>query len=186
MKKFELTVEKKINWFGRELYRIRALISFETASGEIVNVGDLGGFVESEKNLSHEEKAWISGNAEVWGNAEVCDDATVFSTEHILNITPIGANTNSLTFFRTKTREIGVSFKWDFYSLEGFESLIENWIDKFKITARMAIEIAKVHINLTDEVPFGKCSNCGEEFNSELVNEYEITHCPWCGTEVEG
>ncbi|MPM88639.1 hypothetical protein SDC9_135743 [bioreactor metagenome] len=50
----------------------------------------------------------------------------------------------------------------------------------------MAIEIAKVHIDLASTAPFGDCRNCGKEFNSELVSEYEITHCPWCGTEIEG
>lgn len=34
--------------------------------------------------------------------------------------------------------------------------------------------------------PFGYCQNCGADFNSELVNEYKITNCPWCGKKVEG
>jgi len=33
--------------------------------------------------------------------------------------------------------------------------------------------------------PFGKCAACGKEFNSELRNEYKITHCPWCGEEID-
>jgi len=33
----------------------------------------------------------------------------------------------------------------------------------------------------TMKYPFGRCASCGEEFNSELRNEYNITHCPWCG-----
>jgi DNA-directed RNA polymerase subunit RPC12/RpoP len=33
--------------------------------------------------------------------------------------------------------------------------------------------------------PFGRCTECGEEFNSELRNEYHITHCPYCGTEID-
>ena len=43
MKKFELTSEQKINWFGHTLYRIKACISFTTTSGDEVNAGDLGG-----------------------------------------------------------------------------------------------------------------------------------------------
>ncbi|MEA4962106.1 hypothetical protein, partial [Lutispora sp.] len=27
--------------------------------------------------------------------------------------------------------------------------------------------------------PFGRCSACGKEFNSELMHEYRITNCPW-------
>ena len=77
MKKFELTTEQKINWFGRTLYRIKACISFTTTSGDEVKAGDPGGFVEKESNLSHDGKAWVYGNAEVWGNAEVYGNAEV-------------------------------------------------------------------------------------------------------------
>ena len=37
----------------------------------------------------------------------------------------------------------------------------------------------------TIKYPFGCCAGCGQEFNSELRNEYEITHCPWCGLEID-
>ena len=83
MKKFELTAENKLNWFGHELYRIRALITFETINGEKIDIGDLGGYVESEKNLSHDEKAWIFGNAEVWGDAEVYGNAKVLGNAEV-------------------------------------------------------------------------------------------------------
>ena len=65
MKKYELTSETKIV-FGHILYRIKALSSFG-----YVSAGDLGGFLESEKNLSQNGNAWVFGNAEVYGNAEV-------------------------------------------------------------------------------------------------------------------
>lgn len=70
-KKYELTQESK-DFFGVKLYRIRALISF----GVVVK-GDLGGYVETEKNVSHSGNAWVSGNAQVSGNAWVSGDAQV-------------------------------------------------------------------------------------------------------------
>lgn len=54
-KKFELTTDTKIH-FGRKLFRIKALVSFGN-----VKVGDLGGYVESEKNLSQSGGAWVYG-----------------------------------------------------------------------------------------------------------------------------
>ena len=52
MKKYEFTGEVK-NWFGNTLHRIRAVVAF----GD-VSVGDLGGWVEKEENLSHDDNAW--------------------------------------------------------------------------------------------------------------------------------
>nr|DAG30814.1 MAG TPA: Putative transferase, nesg, ydcK, Structural Genomics.38A [Caudoviricetes sp.] len=71
MKKYELTSETKIV-FGHILYRIKALSSFGC-----VSAGDLGGFLESEKNLSQNGDAWVFGNAEVYGSAWVSDNARV-------------------------------------------------------------------------------------------------------------
>ena len=34
--------------------------------------------------------------------------------------------------------------------------------------------------------PFGRCNSCGKEFNSELINEYGIANCPWCGEKIKG
>lgn len=70
MKKFEFTGETKtISLFFRTatLHRIRAVAEFG-----LVKIGDLGGWIEKEENLSHEGKAWVCGDAKVWGNAKVC------------------------------------------------------------------------------------------------------------------
>ena len=75
MKKYEFTGEtKEIKLLFRTavLHRIRATVSFG-----FVKIGDLGGWIEKEENLSHEGKAWVCGNAKVWGNAEVWGDAKV-------------------------------------------------------------------------------------------------------------
>jgi hypothetical protein len=37
----------------------------------------------------------------------------------------------------------------------------------------------------TMKYPFGRCGFCGKEFNSELRGEFDITHCPWCGGEID-
>ena len=69
IKKFELTSETRVV-NDKTLYRIRALRSF----GDVTK-GDLGGYVESESNLSHSGNAWISGNACVYGDALIGGDA---------------------------------------------------------------------------------------------------------------
>ena len=72
MKKFELTAETKINVFEKKLFRIKALISFRD-----VKEGDVGGWIEKEKNLSHSGNAWVYDNAEVYDNARVSGNAEV-------------------------------------------------------------------------------------------------------------
>ena len=78
MKKYELTEETKVV-SGVTLHRIRALTPFGA-----VTPGTIGGWIESEKNLSHSGNAWVYGdamvcdNARVFGNAKVYDNARVF------------------------------------------------------------------------------------------------------------
>ena len=32
---------------------------------------------------------------------------------------------------------------------------------------------------------FGQCPTCEREFNSELLSEYDITNCPYCGQRLK-
>ena len=73
MKKFELTNEFITNMFGTKLFRIRALVEF----GD-VEAGELGGYVEKESNLGHDDNAWVYDNARVYGDAQVSGDARVY------------------------------------------------------------------------------------------------------------
>ena len=70
-KKYRLT-ENHIKIEGKILYQIEALKDFAG-----VKSGDLGGYIESEKNLSQDNDAWVFGNAEVFGDAEVHGNAWV-------------------------------------------------------------------------------------------------------------
>ncbi len=56
-KKYELTKNTK-DFFGKTLFQIKALVEF----GSIIK-GELGGYIEKEKNLSQEGDAWVYGNA---------------------------------------------------------------------------------------------------------------------------
>lgn len=77
MKKYEFTGETKVV-DGIALHRIRRLSD-----------GAIGGWIESEANLSHEESCWIfdnaaiSGGARIFGNAVVFDNAEVFGDARV-------------------------------------------------------------------------------------------------------
>lgn len=76
-KKYRLTNET-IMCDGRTLHRIESLIDF----GD-VDKGDKGGFIESEKNLSHDDKCWVYDDAKVFGNACVYELARVFNKAEV-------------------------------------------------------------------------------------------------------
>ena len=77
-RKYELT-DEKITVGSTTLYRIRALCNI----GNLVKIGDLGGFVESEDNLSITGLSWVGGNAQVYGNAQVCGNARVYGNARV-------------------------------------------------------------------------------------------------------
>ena len=71
-KKYELT-DESIKRSGVTLYRIRALRDFGN-----VKKGALGGFVQSEANLSHYGDSWVYSDAKVFEHARVIDNGKVF------------------------------------------------------------------------------------------------------------
>ena len=103
MKKFELTNEFITNMFGTKLFRIRALVEF----GD-VEAGELGGYVEKESNLGHDDNAWVYGNARVCGDALVCGNARVCSDEDYAYAHGFGSVNRTTTFFRLKDGGVGV------------------------------------------------------------------------------
>jgi hypothetical protein len=69
--KYALT-EETIEVFGVTLHRIRYLAD-----------GELGGWLESEKNLVQDGDAWVYGDAQVSGNAQVSGDARVYGDAQV-------------------------------------------------------------------------------------------------------
>ena len=73
-KKYELTSETKVMPSGETVYRIRALRSFDTTH-KPVQAGDLGGWVASEANLSHEGNCWLFDEATGYQNSKRTGDS---------------------------------------------------------------------------------------------------------------
>ena len=55
-----------------DVYQIRALKDFNG-----IRQGELGGYIESEYNLSHEGNCWIYDEGKVFGQAKICDNVSV-------------------------------------------------------------------------------------------------------------
>ena len=76
MKHFKLRTDLSIQHEGKTLYRIEATKDFN-----YIKMGDLGGYIEKEGNLSG--NAWVSENALVYGNAWVSENALVFGDAQV-------------------------------------------------------------------------------------------------------
>jgi hypothetical protein len=88
--KYELTDETKEVISGNRtvtLHRIKALRDFT-----YVKVGDLGGFIEKEKNLSQEGNSWVYGEALVYDEAVVRDDATIADHAEVFEHAEVSGN----------------------------------------------------------------------------------------------
>ena len=92
-KKYEFTGMTK-DFLGITLKQIRALV---TISG-VVTAGDVGGWVESESNLSQ-----VSGNAWVSGDARVYSDSSLFWASKV------GTENGTLTVFNSQDGTLTVT-----------------------------------------------------------------------------
>ena len=168
MKKYELTKETKVIG-GKTLFRIRALRSF----GDI-KAGDLGGFIENERNLSHEGNAWVSGNARVsgnalvsgnawvrgdaWvsgyarvsGNALVSGDGLINSNNDYLCEQGLGSHNRSASFFKCKDGHIHVLCGCFSGNLDEFENKVkeEHGNSKYAKEYLGFIEVVKTHFEV--------------------------------------
>lgn len=133
MMKYRLTGETKL-WFDRTLYRIRALIDIKEHG---VKKGDLGGWIETEGNLSHDGAALVGGSARVSSSAQ------------LLTVGPIGSMNNTITFFNSVNKKIMVS-------CGGFCGDIDQFVAHIRAThgdskhARAylaAVELAKIQVD---------------------------------------
>lgn len=144
MKKYRLTDEKIIVGC-RTLYRIQALRDF----GD-VKEGEFGGWIESEKNLSHEGSVWISGNARVYGDAWVSGDADIKHSSDICSMSGFGSALRTTTAFKTKDGAIHVSCGCFYGNLDEFYNRVEKTHGDtlYGREYKKMIELIKIHFGI--------------------------------------
>ena len=124
-KYYELTDEFKVNVFGIKLFRIKC-----TRKIKYANVGDMGGFVEKEDNLSGD--AWVYGNAQVsgndrvYGNAWVSGNADLNSNNKHCGFDCFGSANRHTHAYLTKENKVEVTCGCFRGSIEEFEKQVEK------------------------------------------------------------
>lgn len=85
--KYEIRYDLYKRLYGRMLYRIQALKSFND-----VKEGELGGYVGSEKNLSHDGNCWIYDEACVFDEVQIKDNARVYDNAMVYGVGSVHDN----------------------------------------------------------------------------------------------
>ena len=140
MRKYEFTGETKL-LFGITLRRIRAAITITFPTGFQIKAGELGGWIEKESNLDHDGDAWVSGNAEVSGNADYC----CFQS--------FGSANRTTTAFKCKDGKIIVNCGCFSGNIEDFAKAVErtHGDSKYGREYKAMIELIKVKFGIEDE-----------------------------------
>ena len=132
MKKYRLTDEKIIVGC-RTLYRIQALRDF----GD-VKEGEFGGWIESEKNLSHEGNTWVSGDADIKHSSDIC------------SMSGFGSALRTTTAFKTKDGAIHVTCGCFYGNLDDFYNRVEKTHGDtlYGREYKKMIELIKIHFEI--------------------------------------
>lgn len=85
--KYQIRYDLYKRLYGRMLYRIQALKSFNDVKEE-----ELGGYVGSEKNLSHDGNCWIYDEACVFDEAQIKDNARVYDNAMVYGVGSVHDN----------------------------------------------------------------------------------------------
>ena len=108
MKKFKLTSNTKVNAFGVRLFQIECTVETKYAK-----VGDLGGWIEKEDNLSGDARVYgdaeVSGNARVYGDAWVSGNARVSGNADYCCFQSFGSAGRTTTAYRQKDGTIKIA-----------------------------------------------------------------------------
>jgi hypothetical protein len=140
MKKYEFT-GVTVNHFGRRLHEIKRLSD-----------GLIGGYIECERNLSHDgdcfvyDDAIVSGNAQVYGNATVFGNAKVSGNavatglvQHIVtykhditltdNHIQIGCECHTIEHWKENIADIGKVNGYSDKEVKAVQKLIEGMLE---------------------------------------------------------
>ena len=164
--KYELTGEtQELN--GKELHRIVCVTAFAS-----VAVGETGGWVESEDNLSQDGNAWVYGdaqvydNAQVFGNARVYDNSQVYGNARVYGDALVSCNAQVLGNARVMSEKDYIVLKNTWSSGRYFTYTASN--SKWSVGCFYGTGEELVAKAFNDSELSGKCYEAAVKFVEEL------------------
>lgn len=154
-KHFELTDKFIINAFGAKLFQIKC-----TRKIKYADIGDLGGYIEKEDNLSG--NAWVFGDAQVFGNAQVYGYARVSGDARVSGYARVSNDNEHCGFdcfgsanrhthsYKTKSGKIEITCGCFRGSIEEFEEQIKETHrgNEFERQYMAIVEVIKIKFGL--------------------------------------
>ena len=142
-KHFELTNKFIINAFGVKLFQIKC-----TRRIKYAEVGDLGGYIEKEDNLSGD--AWVSGDAQVYGNAQVYGDARVSNNNEHCGFDCFGSVNRHTHAYKTQSGKVEITCGCFRGSIEEFDRQVKKTHqgNKFERQYMAIAEVIKIKFGL--------------------------------------
>ena len=167
MKKYELT-DETIEVYGTALHRIKALKDFGN-----VKKGELGGYVESEHNLSQEGNCWVYDNAKVYDNAEVYDNAKVYGKARVCDNAKVYGKArvcdNAEVFGKARVCDNAEVFgKADYITIKGLGSKYRN-TTIFRTKENIAVKCGCFYGTLAEFVDKVKETHGNSKFAKEYL-----------------
>ena len=160
-KHFELTDKFIINAFGIKLLQIKCTRKIKHA-----DVGDLGGYIEKEDNLSGDAwvygnaqvcgdakmsgNAWVSGDAKVSGNAQVSGDAKVSNNNEHCGFDCFGSANRHTHAYKTQSGKVEIICGCFRGSIEEFEEQVKKTHqgNEFERQYMAIAEVIKIKLGL--------------------------------------
>lgn len=179
-------MEKKFEFTGKEmLYPVRVKEIRALRDFGYVKKGDIGGYIECEKNLSHKGNCWVYQGAVVYGNSMICNNAVVAEGVTVRNKSVIGGN----AFVVGKGIEISHSVIEDDVVIDTGATIENSHINGGTSIEQSNIESAKidgnVHVMLSRII--GADNGKGEPDNSYITGMVDIYHSELTGHfNIEG
>lgn len=159
--KYTFTGESKINEKGKQLCRIKALISF----GD-VKAGDIGGWVEGMHNLSHAGNCWIYDESEVFENARVEDSAIVRRNSKVYGLAEVKGKSTV-----TASEIIGARVL--------YAQVTRSYVRNARLFNEVGIHDSKINIISPDYIDI---SGGILLRNAKITNQHDIIHIKGIGT----
>lgn len=186
MQKYEILKTDYLTWkhprkgLPVKLYRIVALKTF-SCLGMTIKEGEIGGYIQNEKNLSQEDNSWVAQTAKVFDNVTllnsyVTNDAQVFENSTLENVKV----TDKVRIFGTnKIVNAEIYNNVDVENAEIHNSILRNW----SVACNKAV-LNGVEMSGGSRISDSNVTNSQLTEQAEVKSKSQILNCNFGGRTV--